>query len=57
MPDLMSLSWPTPVLQRASVFDRYGLLAANTDSDANFGFGSTIEFREEELLLRSGYVR
>jgi len=32
-------------------FVRFGLFAANPGSHANLGFGSTIEFREEELLL------
>ncbi len=37
---------------------RFGLISDNHGSDAHFGLGSTIEFREEELLLlRSGYVR
>jgi hypothetical protein len=36
---------------------RFGLKAEVHGSDAEVRFGSTIEFREEELLLlRSGYV-
>ncbi len=37
---------------------RFGLKAVNQRSDVYVRLGSTIEFREEELLLlRSGYVR
>ncbi len=58
MPEFSSLSWPTLVFPRTALYFSCGLQAGINGTEANFGFGSTIEFREEELLLlRSGYVR
>ncbi len=49
--------WRSPAVRGTEVNVCLGLFAVISGLDANVGLGSTIEFREEELLLlRSGYV-
>ncbi len=49
--------WLNLAVQRIDSYAGFGLKAAVHISDPRVRFGSTIEFREEELLLlRSGYV-
>ncbi len=50
--------WLDPAVRRTANYVCLGQLPDIHGLDADIGFGSTIEFREEELLLlRSGYVR
>ena len=50
--------WQNLAVHRTETYVGSGLISDNQGSDAEFRFGSTIEFREEGLLLlRSGYVR